>query len=433
MSKVLIISNLFHASPRIPGLATYLPKGGWEATIISPPVGDNAENYLGFPKQFLEKSKIVEAPYRGDIFWLYRKIFKSFGFKTNQSITQQIKEHMGVTSKNSFIDLLMNWYQTILAYPDTERTWRNPALKAAYDILKKEHFNAILSSSPFPTSHIVAAELRKQFGLPWLADFRDPWTQNHNYPYGVIRKYLEKKLELRTISSADAMTAAAPVYAKKQEHFHKMPTIVITNGFDPKNINDQPIELTDKFTITYTGQIYTGKQDPEKFIKALKGLISEGTINPDDIEVRFYGPRLNWLSDKIANNGLIDSINQYGQVLRYESWQKQRESHVLLLLNWEDPTERGVYPLKFFEYLSARRPILASGGLQNDDLSKMLIETKAGVYAPNIEEIKASLLRFYKEYKRTGRVPYSGDFKEIDKYSYRGMARKFSDLLNQLI
>ena len=77
--KVLIIANLFHASPRIPGLMHYLQDFGWGVTIISPSLGNDAEILLGFPKGFLEGIKILEVPYRGDIFWYWRRIFGPLG------------------------------------------------------------------------------------------------------------------------------------------------------------------------------------------------------------------------------------------------------------------------------------------------------------------------------------------------------------------
>jgi hypothetical protein len=432
MKKVLVITNLYPLSSRMPGVTTYLPEFGWEATIITPPVGENAGSIPGFPKLFLEKAKIMEAPYKGDIFWFWRKLFGLFGFKTGESIPQQVKERAGITAKRSVIDILMNWYRTIFAYPDTERTWRKPALKAAVKILEKEHFDAVLSSSPVPTSHLVAAELKRRFGLRWVADFRDPWTQNHNYPYGPLRRHFEQGLERKVLAGADAMTAAAPAYAEKQEELHQRPVVIITNGFNPENINEPPSDLTKKFTVSYTGAIYTGKQDPEKFFVALEKLISRGAIRPDDIEVRFYGRQHNWLEDEITKHNLANVVRQYGPVPRNESWQRQRESQILLLLNWEDPDEKGVYPLKFFEYLAAQRPVLASGGFAGDDIEKLVIETKAGFYAPTVENIKASLLSFYEEYRRTSGVCYNGDSKKIGSYSYREKAKKFASLLNQL-
>lgn len=298
--------------------------------------------------------------------------------------------------------------------------------------MKHEQFDVILSSSPFPTSHVIAAELKKRCGLPWVADFRDPWTQNHCYPYGALRKYFETKLELNTLSHADAMIAAAPAYAKKQQDFHKKHTFVIVNGFPPESLGGALVGLADRFTITYTGQIYIGKQDPEKLMGVIEKLISQGVIKPDTIEVRFYGTRQNWLDDLIAKYNLRGVVKQYGVVSRFESWQKQKESHVLLLLNWEDPKEKGVYPSKMFEYLAAGRPVLATGGNQGDDLEKILAETTAGFYAPTIKEIEASILSFYKEYYQSGTVSYSGDSREIQKYSYLEMAKNFAQVLDQV-
>lgn len=432
MKKVLVIANLFHASPRIPGVAAYLPEFGWNVTIISPPLIRNAETYLGFPKKFLERTRIVVAPYRGDVFWFWREIFKLFGFRTTESITEQIKERTGVTSKRSFVDTFMKWYQTIFAYPDTEKLWKWPALKAANDILKKEHFDAILSSSPFPTSHIVAAELKRKYGVYWLADFRDLWTRNHNYPFGPLRKHFEEKLEIKTLKKANIMTAATPACAKKQEMFHGRSTTVITNGFDNENLDISKVPLTRKLTITYTGTIYPGKQDPEKIFIAFEHLVSEKMIDRDDVEIRFYGPRLHWLTNHITKYGLGDLVQQFGMVSRYEAMQKQRESHILLLLNWEDSEEKGVYTGKIFEYLSAQRPILATGGHPGDDVERLLIQTKAGVHAATIENIEAALLNYYEQYEATRKTTYQGDLKEINKHSYLEMANKFADILNQI-
>jgi hypothetical protein len=99
MKRVLIIANLFHASPRIPGLTSHLQDFGWKVTIITPPLGNDAENLLGFTKRFVEGAKLLEAPYSGDIFWYWRKIFAHLGYKMNESITEQIKETIGSTSK----------------------------------------------------------------------------------------------------------------------------------------------------------------------------------------------------------------------------------------------------------------------------------------------------------------------------------------------
>jgi hypothetical protein len=433
VKKVLIVANIYHAFPRLLAWGAYLPDAGWETTIVTPPMDRDAEARLGFPARFLQRARIVEAPYRGDVFRLWRKAFASVGFATSRSITEQLKERFGTASKASFLDVLLRWYQSVLAYPDTERTWKRPALRAATSLLQAEPFNALVSSSPFPTSHIVAAELTSQFGLPWCADFRDSWTQNHNYPYGRLRRWMEERLERRTLARARVVTAAAPVVAKGQEKLYQAEIILIPNGFDPDDRNEPPAALTEKFSVTYTGSIYAGKQDPERVLTALQRLIAERAIDPDVIELRFHGPRYLWLQREIQRRNLTDVVTQYGPTSRRESIHRQRESHVLLFLNWEDTSEPGVYSLKFFEYLAARRPILACGGIPGDALADILRKTRAGIYVVTTHEIQAALLELYRAYRSYGCAPFTGDLDQMEEYTYPNTARRFAQVLNAIV
>jgi hypothetical protein len=122
---------------------------------------------------------------------------------------------------------------------------------------------------------------------------------------------------------------------------------------------------------------------------------------------------------------------QYGVVSREVSLQKQRESQLLLLLNWSDDLALGVYTGKLFEYLAAQRPIL-SMGKAGGVIEELLNETGAGVFAPTVNDIKDFLTKCYSEYRSTGEVIYSGRELKIRKYSHSGMARKFSEVLNDL-
>jgi hypothetical protein len=433
MKRVLIITNLYHSSPRIIGLAKYLPEFGWEPTILTIPIDKVSQNTLGDHQKILKKVRIIETPYRGDIFWFWRRMFKLLGFRTDKSILTQTKEKIGITSQKSFIDSLFNLYRTFFAYPDEEKNWKNPALKVASELLAKERFDAIISSSSPVTSHIIANNLKQKYKIPWVADLRDLWSQNCNYSYPWWRKIFEERLEVKTLQIANALVTVSPIDAEKLKMLHKKETVhTITNGFDPEKVNVPSAKLTSKFTITYTGQIYTGKRDPVKFLIALNNLISDKIIDPKDIEVRFYGREEIWLKKEIEKYNLSSIVKQFGQVSREIALKKQWESQLLLLLNWEDPEERGVYTGKVFEYLAARRPILVTGGYGNDVLEELIKETKAGVYCPKVEDIKKALKDFYLEFKQKGRVDYTGDWKEIEKYSYREMARKFAEILNKI-
>lgn len=433
MKKVLIVANLYHASPRVPGLASYLPEFGWQTTILTPPIDRRAQTRFGFPEKLSERVRIIEAPYPGDIFWFWRKFFKLLGFKEGGGMTEQIKAAAGATARKSFLNKLLNLYQSIFGYPDTEKTWFTPALRAARRAMAQEKFDAVLSSSPYPTSHFVAKKIKELYKIPWVADFRDPWSQNHAYAYPWWRKKLDERLERRTMKSADAITAASPSYSQKESEFLGRRAETITNGFDPALFNEAQPPLTKNFTLTYTGSIYSGKQDPVKLFTAVRGLIDEGTIDQSRVEIRFYGRTQSWLETEILRYRLRDIVTQHGLISQHEAVDRQRESQVLILFGWEDPAETGVYPLKTFEYLAAQRPILVTGGTRHEDIKKIIVATRSGLSAISVSEIEQALGRLYNEYRSQGAVSYRGAPEKIEQYSYRMTTKKFAEILNSVV
>jgi len=405
---------LFYASPRIPGLAKYLPEFGWQPIILTTPLGENPECRLGPPNDFKEKNRVTET----------------YGYSSFYG-------KMRLTSKKysrirPFLKFLYKYYREIVHYPDSEKGWKSFAVKAGAELLQNEKIDAIVSCSSPVTVHIIAKKLKEKYNIPWVADFRDLWTRNHNYPYSKLRKLFEEKLELKTLSTADALVTTSQPWAEKLKTMHKKEAYVITNGFDPEIMSRQKTNLTPNFTITYTGQIYTERQDPSKLLVALKDLVSKGDIDVKDVEVRFYGPEDELLQKDIERCELSSIVKQYGVIPRKTSFEKQRESQVLLLLNWEEPLEKGTYTGKIFEYLAAQRPILVTGGFGNDVVEALLDETNAGFYCPTVNEVKKVLRDLYLEYKRKDKVPYHGKVEKVNKYSYREMARKFAEILAKL-
>ena len=422
MKKVLIITRWYPPYPnpslRIVGLARYLPEFGWQPIILT----------SSLDKKLDLQCRLVETPYR-DILGLWKGLL---GFNLKEDIRRQVDARFSVASKNRLVDFIFTRAGEIVGYPDLDKGWKPFAVKAGSEFLQKEGVNVVLSSSMPVISHLVAKELKTRYKIPWLADFRDLWTQKPNYRYGPLRKLIDRRLEVKTLSSADALVVISQAAAGSMRALHKeKPIYVITNGFDPAEINSPPANLASKFTITYTGSIYTKGHDPLKLFAALRDLISDGNMNQDDVVVRFYGPREEWMEREISGYGLSGIIKQYGMVSRETVLAKQRESQLLLLLKWEDPQERGAYGGKVFEYLAARRPILATGG-SSDVIDELLNETNAGICAPIVEDIKNILKKLYQEYKLRGKVAYQGVESNVNKYSHREMARKFAGILNSL-
>lgn len=425
--KVLIITWSLPPRPnvsslRLRGLAKYLTDYNWTPIILT---GE-------LPEGSRIDCRTVETPYHDVVGSWKRK----FGFDPNRSMKAQTKLISDKESfKNSLVEFALNRVGEIIAYPDSEKGWYAYAIKYARKILEGEDVDAVISSSRPVTCHLIAKQLKEEYKIPWIADLRDLWTQNYYYSYSIMRRVIERRLEKKTLSQADALVTVSQPLADKLKELHKEQAVyAITNGFDPDEMNTLPKNLTPKFTITWTGTIYYGRQDPLRILAATRSLISDGAIDPSDIEIRFYGMVTNdrdwWLEEKIRQLGLQNVAKFYGQIPREEAIEKQRTSQVLLLLEWEGPSQ-GVYTGKIFEYLAARRPMLATGGPQ-EVVAELLEETQAGIHAPNVEDVKSALKKFYYEYKSDGQVKYKGKKSKIDKYSHKEMARKFSEILNIL-
>ena len=423
MKKVLLIGFPFPlrpgGSPRLLGLAKYLPKFDWQPVILTAPLD---EEYNG-------TYRIVETDNRNPLsFWI-----RLFRLNPDEDVRKQFQQRLNITSGRSFLDRLLTLAGEIINYPDADKGWKPFAVKAGDLIINQEDIAAIISTSVPLTGHIVARELKTRHKIPWIADLRDLWTQNHNYIYSSLRKLVDKRLELKTLSQADALVTVSQPWADKLSTLHHKAACAITNGFDPETVNIPSAVLTAKFTITYTGTIYPENQDLSRFFTALSDLISDKTIDPDNIEIRFYGPGADRLDREIKQYGLSGIAIQYGQVPRDVALEKQRESQLLLLLKWEEEQEKGNYPGKAFEYLAAARPILATGGSQGDVVDALLEATGAGIAAPTMEDIKRALVALYRDYKTHGQITYNGLDSEINKYSHREMAYKFSRILDHLV
>jgi hypothetical protein len=281
MKKVLIIAHLFLASPRIPGLVKYLPEFGWQPIILTTPIGENPDSRFGPPNVFKKNNRVIEtgnfrAPSEQD-----------------KNILIKMNDRFNLTSKKSLSFLKIFYglfythsYSAIVNYPDSEKGWKPFAIKAGSELLQKEDMDAIISSSSPVTSHLIAKELKNSYKIPWIADLRDLWSQNHGYQYGHLRKFFDQRLELKTLLPADALVTVTPLWTEELRALHKGKMVyTITNGFDPDKMSKGQIDLTPKFTITYTGQVLYRQQDPLKLFAALKDLITDGTINPKDVEV----------------------------------------------------------------------------------------------------------------------------------------------------
>jgi len=382
----------------------------------------------------VEQFKIIQVPYKPVLdFWLRLLRLKS---NISTSVAEQVSQRLGVRSGKSITASLISFASVrlgeIVAYPDLDKNWKLPALKACRELVQGGDINAVISSSPPVTSHLIASELKKEHRIQWIADFPHLWSQNNSYSYSTLRRMIDRALELRTLSRADAMTTTSGPLAEKLQLLHKEKMVhVITHGFDPDTVNTAPDKLTDKFSITFTGSFDPVLRRPTMLLTALRELISESVIDKERLDVRFYGREETWVDSEVEKYGLSGVVKQCGRVPMPVAQAKQRESQLLFNPKWDDPEEPGIHSLKILEYLAARRPILATGKYR-DVVDKLLDETGAGVCASSAAETKKALAGAYQEYKSTGKVTWHGDESRVNSYSQREMARNFAQILDRL-
>jgi len=330
---------------------------------------------------------------------------------------------------------VIEWVGGMIAYPDPMKGWIPYAIEAVRRLERNEKVDVVLSSAHPPSCHLIGRSAKEILKCPWVADYRDLWTQHHYYSGGRIRRVVEGHLERKTVGPADALvTVSAPWAELLRQKFREQPVYWITNGFDPDEFPPRAQELTKTFSISYTGQLNQGKRDPTLLLEVIADLIKEGVIPRSEMRIRFYGPpEPGWLPALVERCGLGDVVEIYGMIPRTEALACQQESQLLLLLIGPDaPKLVGHYPAKIFEYLGSRRPIIALGGPPGV-VSDLLRETSAGVHIRSRVELRAVLIEVYKEYQQVGRVSYAGDETAISRYTHLEMARKFAAILNTVM
>lgn len=423
MKKVLIISYYFPprleiGAQRFYRLGKYFPQYGWEPVVLT-------ANLPGNPPEGI---RVIETDCRDTIGYYKERI----GFKSIKGLQEQLgfnvsNEFYCRTWKTKIIERL----KEVVSFPDDARGWYNYAIKEGSDIIKKEVIDIMISTSPPVTTHLIANHLKQIFKIPWVADLRDLWTQNHYYHKSKIIKYIEKKLEVKTLKKADALVTVTQPWVNELKMLHKNKHVLcITNGYDPDEMFNYSDKKTGKFSITYTGTLYYGKRDPSLLFNAISELIKENKIDKDSIEVNFYSPKETWLTDYINGHDLNGVVKVHGLIPREQVLVKQRESQLQLLLLWNHKGEKNLYPAKVFEYLAAGRPIIAVGGPRGI-IRELIKETNSGRFSNNLTELKQILREYYQEFMVNGEI--KSQFNEnIHKYSYKLLAKSYADTLNSL-
>lgn len=291
-----------------------------------------------------------------------------------------------------------------LSLPDEHGRWRRRAVQVALRTCETWVPDVVYASALPYSSLMVGAELHARTGLPWIAELGDMWVDR--YDLGNFRprwlRPVDAFLEHRTLRSAEGVVVLTDRDRKALERRYAMPIRVLRHGCESTPTVPavgQP-RGDDCLRVVYTGSLVAKYRDPGLLLDALRSLGPEGR------RVRFvyYGGSAQMVHDMARERGVDDLVETHGHVPHAEALVAQRSADMLLQLLWADPAQPYVVTGKLYEYLGARRPILAVGPRVNIG-AEMIEERRAGVVGETVKGICEVLRTKLREKDRMGYLP----------------------------
>lgn len=423
MKTVLFVT--FHFPPsdavaarRTGGLAKYLPRYGWRVVVLT-------------PRQLTPASgpfELLVTDYEDKVQSWRRRLHLHDGDSLSMPHTA------GYVARPSVAQRLRKWavltVRDLLTYPDAMWNWYRPAVQAGRRFLAKEGADVILSSYGPATCHIVASALASDARVPWVADYRDPWSSSAYTSHGWMLRGVDRRLEARVTRTAAAFMGVSQTLKESVACCHPgVRAFLVPNGYDPEEKADDLKSLDRQFSIVHCGSLYGGKRNPKILFEALALLIDEGLMRRDDVRIDFYGPPEPSVDHLSHACGLDGVVLQHGTVSRDEAMRAERTAQVLLLVLWDSSHDRGTIPGKVFECLAARRPIIAVGS-ERGELAELLALTRTGAQVTSTAEMRDWILAAHHEYVEQGRVAFSCDEDAVEQFSQVQMAKRVAEALD---
>ncbi len=430
VKKVLIVSYYFPpcggpGSIRILKFIKYLKSYGWQPVILTVNDADfhaKDENLLYEipPDVKVFRTKILE-PYQ-----LYRQLT---GKKQHEPVDVATIPEQKKPGK-SLRDKIAEFIRAVFFIPDARLGWMPFALRKGIQIINQfDDIELIFSSAPPFTCHVTGFLLSKITGIPWVADFRDPWTQAYFY---VNRPYLpnkiEEKLEKKLFKSADGIVSINKyilndINDKYNLHENKK-FFIIPNGYDSTDFeNIAPVQYN-AFTIVYTGSL-NPKMSPKVFLEAIGELCSENREFAQNIKLVFVGRMPGEIRTYFENNRIKHAVNIINHVPHKESLKYLLSADLLLLIVPEYKQSKIIMTTKIFDYIKAKKPILAL--TPESEAANLIKETNSGyIVSPNDKQtIKARVLKTYSLWRSNSLTLDSND-DVISRFDRRLLTKKLA-------
>lgn len=429
MKKVLIITYYWPPTggagvQRWLKFSKYFRSFGWEPVIYTPsnpdfPIFDETLLH-DVPQDLTVLKTAITEPYD-----IYRRIM---GKKKTETVNQGF---LSEGKENTTLQSAMIWIRGNFFIPDARMFWIKPSVNYLSGYIKTNAIDAVISTGPPHSMHLIALGLKKKFNLPWIADFRDPWTQIDFYDQLKLSRFADKKhkrLEKNVLTRADRVVTISKSCGTDLEALGGRKVDVITNGYDEDDFKfGESLAPLPGFLFHHTGALNKDR-NPYTLWKVLGDLCREDAQLKKDLVLKFTGKTDAIVFESLKSQGLEANAQRTEYMPHSEVVKVMAQSPVLLLPLNNTPNNKGVLSGKLFEYLAAKRPIFGIG-LPDGDAAEILRETGAGELFgfDDYEGMKQAVSRLYQNYKAQNLVIQPG---AITAYSRKSCAASYTALLD---
>lgn len=357
MPRVLIVAYYFPpiggiGSIRLARFASLLPRLGWEPVVLAPRKTPHAaDTHLDFPEDQVVRSLSVELSQVGRA-----ALGARAGGAAGTDQAARARTHAAFRAAA----------HRYVFFPDAQIGWYPGAVAAGLRTLRAEPFDVIYSSSNPMTAHVIARALSRRTRVPWVAEYRDPWSDRlpRGHPY--LRR--ARLLERAVAREATTVVLPTPIWAAHYGSLWDTEIARLPNGHDARLPEPRPPKHP---TLTHVGSFYPGDHDLTTLWQALARLRAR---EPEGVpRVRFVGHLPVEIPQQLAAHGLGDLLESTGFVSHEEAMSELMSSSMLIAsgIAGKRPASRGWVPAKLFEYLASGLPVLYVAD-PNTDASRLL-------------------------------------------------------------
>ena len=436
MKRVLIISYYWPPTggsgvQRWVNFAKYLPAEGWQPVIYTPENPEQLAVDTSLESEIPAEAEIIKThitePYE-----LYKKFLRRSGH------SKEAVEVNPVNAQNkSFAQKAAMWVRGNFFLPDPRCMWIKPSVKYLKKYLEEHPVDLIVSTGPPQSMHLIGRRLALETGIPWIADFRDPWTKIFYFKHLSMTAWTRswhEKMERKVLDDASAVVAVSPLVQKEFRYMTKTPVELITNGFDECDFAAERCEEAEggkdkDFLITHTG-LFAAAGNPTVLWDVLAEKCRKEDPFRKRLKIRLIGKTDEQIISYLKSVGLEENLEDMGYQPHSVAVEQQRTASLLILPLRKEPEYKAVLPGKLFEYMASMRPILGIG--QPDGAMGMIIgQTGTGAVIDWEDEstISAYVDRCWERHKLGALTAGDAD---ISRYTRRNLTHRMAELFDRI-